>query len=69
MITVLRFAIDKKTLWYVIVAFFRLAIASSADRHKQKTDVYSRRLVVVVAVECALLSVAERRTQRTREAA
>ena len=61
-----------KTLWYVMVAFFALLLRSSVERHKQKKTkcVRAQRLVVVAAVvECTLLSVAEHRTQGTREVA
>jgi hypothetical protein len=58
-----------KTLWYVIVAFFALLLRAVSTGISKKTDAYARRLVVVVAVECALLPVVEHRTQGTREAA
>jgi hypothetical protein len=69
-ITVLLFAIDKNTL-VCDGGFFRFAIASSVERHRQKTDVCARRLVASMLPSNAHspLLVAEHRTQGTREAA
>ncbi len=42
-----------------MVAFFHFAIASSVERHKQKSNACTARLAVVAVVERTLLPVAE----------